>query len=211
MNKHTLIPKFLYYTVIALIGLVTLGWNPGMNSQPSLGVDPESFTASHTRTPKPTRTPHPTMTPCPRRDCKPAPSPTVTPSKTITSTVNPTPTPVCSIYASPLMVVNNQLTFNITNESVEVYIITTVYIDWPDTATQELTAIDLAGNVFWSGSEPTSPFLGTESDWIGPSSYREIPPFSDRAITFTFDESLPAFSYFIQITFTNGCTISLGN
>jgi hypothetical protein len=117
---------------------------------------------------------------------------------------------VCGVYASPFTIVNNKLTFQITNNSGDVYRISSVYISWPDTATQNLVGIDLAGNTFWSGLQATSPFYGT-GGWIGPDSYREIPAYSARAITFTFSENLPAYSYFVQLTFLNGCAITIGN
>jgi hypothetical protein len=162
--------------------------------------------------PTPTKTKTPTITPTSTKTNTPTATPTITetPTQIPSGTPAPTATPVCPIYASPFTIVNNKLTFQITNNSGEIVQISSVYISWPDTATQNLVGIDLAGNTFWSGLQATTPFNGT-GGWDPNSSYREIPPYSSRAITFTFSENLPAFSYFIQLTFDNGCAITIGN
>lgn len=174
-------------------------------------------TSTATRTPTPTKTPTNTKTPAPTKTITPTPTNTLTP--TITKTVTPVPTgtpaptatPVCPVYASPFTVVNNKLSFQITQNSGEDYTISSVYISWPDTATQSLTTIDLGGNVFWNGTHDTSPFNGGMSDWTGTSADRTIPPYSSRTITFTFSENFPpaAQPFFILISFTNGCSISI--
>jgi len=164
---------------------------------------------TNTKTPTPTATSTWTNTPPPST---PTPTVTPTPTKTPTGTLGPTATPVCPVFASPFTIVNNKLTFNITNNSTtEDYIISSIYIEWPDTVTQNLETIDLAGNIFWTGTEPAPPFFGTVSDWTGGDPARTVPQSSSRAITFTFTENLPAFSYAIQITFANGCAVSVSN
>ncbi|GAB4578394.1 MAG: hypothetical protein Fur0022_11290 [Anaerolineales bacterium] len=194
-------------------------------------------TATRTATPTATRTNTPTSTStvCPPPFCTVTPTPTktntptatgtntptLTPSATSTVTPTPTPvptgtpaptaTPVCPIYASPFTVVNNKLTFQITNNSGLPYVITSVYISWPDTSTQNLVGIDLAGNTFWSGVQATSPFNGNESSFTGGDAIRTIPAYNSRTITFTFTENLPAYSYFIQISFDNGCSLAISN
>ncbi|NUM46614.1 MAG: hypothetical protein HUU38_18070 [Anaerolineales bacterium] len=129
----------------------------------------------------------------------------------VAGTPAPTATPICPIYASPFTIVNNKLSFQITNNSGVDYVISTLYISWPDTPTQSLVGIDLAGNTFWNGTQATSPFNGNSGSWTGPEDYRTIPPYSSRTITFTFTEDLPAFSYFIQISFDNGCSLAISN
>ncbi|NJN43963.1 MAG: hypothetical protein HC806_04065, partial [Anaerolineae bacterium] len=182
---------------------------PTNDGQPSV---PVPFCTATPVPPSPTATKTPTKTPTKTNTPTSTATPTVTPTPTAlpTGTPVPTATPVCPVYASPFTIVNNKLTFQITNNSGQIYEIASVYISWPDTATQNLVSVDLAGNTFWSGLQATSPFYGT-GGWTGPASNRQIPPYSSRSITFTFSENLPAFSYFIQITFTNGCAISVGN
>jgi hypothetical protein len=104
------------------------------------------------------------------------------------------------------------LTFQITSQGDLDFTITSVYIDWGETyTTATLEEIDLAGNTFWSGAQEYPPFSGGLGDWSGSAADRTIPPFSSRTITFTFDHDMPDYSYFILISFDNGCSISLGN
>ncbi len=168
----------------------------------------------------PTNTPTATIISCLTPLCTPPPSSTSIPTSTSTPTSLPirhtltpslTATPICPIYGSPFTVKNNHLSLGLTNAaSSETYEITNVYISWPDTPTQNLLSLDLDENIFWSGIQATSPF--SENDgWIGPDTYRQIPPNSTAIFTFTFSESLPFSSYFIQIGFANGCSVTLGN
>ncbi|MCB9135968.1 MAG: pilus assembly protein [Anaerolineales bacterium] len=174
-------------------------------------------TPTDTKTATPTKTPKPSNTPTVTKTSTLTPTTTLTPTVTKTQTPiptgtpAPTATPVCPVYASPYTVTNNKLSFQITNNSGEDYIISTLFLSWPDTATQNLVGIDLAGNTFWSGNQATSPFSGNQSSWSGSPADRTIPPYSSRTITFTFTEDLPPYSYFTLISFTNGCSISISN
>lgn len=159
-------------------------------------------------------TPPPSITPNPTFTLTNTSTPTITntPSpKQITHTPSPTPTANCPIYASPFVVEYHQLFFNLTNTAtLDTFEISSVFISWPDTPTQNLTTLDLESNIFWTGTQATSPF-SQDSGWIGPDFYRQIPPFTSRILTFTFSETLPPYSYLIQIGFTNGCSIALSN
>jgi serine/threonine protein kinase len=170
---------------------------PGQTSTPS-------STATSTRTP--TRTlssttaisPSPSLTPT--RTSTRTSSPSATPSKTATHTLDP-----CGNSSASGFSVNGQkVSWSLFNGGTGIVEIFKIFLNWPF-ENNELTKIELGGNVIWEKKDKSPPTL-IAGGWLSGAN-RSIGSESSKTLTFVFDMEAKPSGYTLQVTFDNGCVI----
>lgn len=109
----------------------------------------------------------------------------------------PSSIPTCSMTVSNVITVGTKFNATLTNsESSNLYLRQT-QVGWPDDPSLDLKTIDLSGNVFFNGTQPTSPFAKTNI--IGVS----LNAGQTKTQTFNFNLTIPSSGYWIINTFRN--------
>lgn len=176
-------------------------------------------TSTSTDTPTPTETPMATVTDTPAVTDTPTPMATETPIITDTPTPTatdtpiasdtPTPTPTENICASLVLdgftVDNENVIWDVTNNSAEIITITQIVIDWPIEGTK-LIEVKLAGKVIWETGDDTPP-TNINSEWTGEDIDRQVNPSEKKALQFEFDTAPGLSGFDLDISFDVGCTL----
>jgi hypothetical protein len=79
-----------------------------------------------------------------------------------------------------------------------------IFLNWPF-ENNELTKIELGGNVIWEKKDKSPPTL-IAGGWLSGAN-RSIGSESSKTLTFVFDMEAKPSGYTLQVTFDNGCVI----
>jgi hypothetical protein len=168
-------------------------------------------TPTATDTPDATDTPTATATDTPQAidTSTPTPTDTSTPTITITPTWTWTPSPTEDICASLVLdgftVDNENVFWDVTNNSAETITITQIIIDWPSEGIK-LIEVKFGGKVIWEIGDDAPP-TSINSDWSGEDKDRQANPGEKKALQFEFDTAPGSTGFNLNISFDVGCTL----
>jgi hypothetical protein len=93
--------------------------------------------------------------------------------------------------------------WTLTNSSGSSVTIDSIGIDWP-TYNQSLKQVEVGGTTVWSGEDdqPPTPISGVGS---------ALPAGSAKEILFTFKKAVDSTGYQLDLSTTNGCSLSQSN
>jgi hypothetical protein len=184
-------------------------------------ITTDTPTLTATDTPDATDTPTPTATDTPQPIDSPTPTPTHTSSPTSTNTPTqtstftptwtwtPSPTPtedICSSLTLDGFTVDNENVFwDVTNNSTATITFTQIVIDWPIEGTK-LKEVKLGGKVIWEIGDDAPP-TSINSDWSGEDKHRQVKPGGKKTLKFKFETSPGLSGFDLNISFDVGCTL----
>lgn len=86
--------------------------------------------------------------------------------------------------------------------------VTGIVFHWP-AANEYLKKIEFNGQEIWGKGDSSSPTtIPGEGSWNGPTSRRQVPSGSSYPLKFFFDQEAQSGGYSLELTLSNGCTIS---